>query len=78
MSERWDGLRQTRTLVAEATFIMPSGRVRAIALTKRQLLELLGDAAHALAKIERAEQMNRDRDEAIRAAYQEFGDGGAS
>lgn len=77
MSDSWDGLRQTRNLVAQATFIMPSGRVRAVALTKRQLLELLGDAAHALAKIERAEQMNRDRDEAIRAAHEEFG-GGAS
>lgn len=52
MSERWDGLRQTRTLVAEATFIMPSGKVRRVALSKRELLELLGDAAHALAKIE--------------------------
>lgn len=58
---RWFGLHQERTLHVDARFVTPSGRVAEVCLSKRDLLELLGDAAHMLAKIEQAEQMNRER-----------------
>ena len=71
--EKWIGLHLTRTLVPEATFALPSGRVRSIQLTKRETLELLRDAAHALSKIEEAEKINRDREAVLREVMAQYG-----
>lgn len=73
MGDTWHGIVQGRTLGAEACFVMPSGRIRGVALTKRQLLGVIRDAAAALAKIEEAEAFNRAREDAIREAYEAFG-----
>ena len=72
-ADKWIGLHLTRTLVPEATFALPSGRVRSIQLTKRQTLELLRDAAHALSKIEEAEKTNRDREAMLREVMASYG-----
>ena len=64
MADKWNGLRTTRTCVPEITWFTPAGRMRAIQLTKRELLALIKDAAYALDKIEEAQEVqrrNRDR-----------------
>lgn len=60
--EKWLGLHLTRTCAPEATYALPSGRVRRVPLTKTQLLRLIKDAAHALDAIEDAERINRARE----------------
>lgn len=60
-NEEWLGLHLTRTCVPEATYALPSGRVRKVPLTKGQLLRLIKDAVHALDAIEDAERINRAR-----------------
>ena len=59
MADKWNGLRTTRTCVPEITWFTPSGRMRAIQLTKRELLALIKDAAYALDKIEGAQEVQR-------------------
>ena len=56
--DRWGGIHQGRTLRTSARFYLPSGRFREVALTHQDLLELIGDAAHALAKVEQAKAFN--------------------
>jgi hypothetical protein len=56
--DTWGGLAQGRTLRVVARFHTPTGRVREVDLTHQDLLEILGDAAHALAKIEQARALN--------------------
>ena len=56
--DKWGGIHQGRTLRVSARYYLPSGRVREVPLTHQDLFEVIGDAAHALAKIEQARILN--------------------